>query len=253
MILVTGDAGIGKTRLLRELVAALRQDPGLEGVVAAWGCCIRPADVDIPLATPGDTGQPHPRLLRPAGPLGGSTCQRDPPRAGARAGGCLDAGQGRLRLLDAVHDVVRPLVDAGHSHPVLVIDNLHWADPATLDLVAILAPRLGRIGAMLVMACRREVLAGDSGLRSFLLDLERDWVAESVDLGPLDATQVGEQVAAIGAHGHDPALVAARSEGNPFVVEELLRLPLDQAALPDSLRELLRTAGRAGHGQLPCR
>ena len=122
-----------------------------------------------------------------------------------------------------------------------MIDDLHWADPATLDLIAFLARRLGRSGTSLVLACRREAIAGDSGLRSVLLDLERDWVIERVDLVPLDAGQVGEQVAAIGAHGHDPAVVAARSEGNPFIVEELLRLPPDPAALPDSLRELLRT------------
>ncbi len=242
MTLVTGDAGIGKTRLLREMVAALRRDAGPEDTVVAWGSCVRPADTDLPFS-------PLPAILDD---LGQASQDRHVHQSAMRAGAALlgpepgqpdvlSAGQGRLRLFEAVHDVVRSVTAAGHHEVVLVIDDLHWADPSTLDLVAFLARRLGRVGATLVVACRREGPEGDAGLRALLLDLERDWIVDRVELGPLDAGQVEEQVLAIGAHGHDPTAVAARSEGNPFIVEELLRLPPGRAALPDSLRELLMT------------
>src|SRR3954463_13717640 len=115
IVVVAGEAGIGKTAL----VSAAAEDRRV-----LWGAC-------DPLITP-----------RPMGPL------RDVAR---EAGGALaEAGGGaREALLSAVLDELR-------APAALVVEDLHWADDATLDFVALLGRRLPRSRGCLILTCRPE-------------------------------------------------------------------------------------------------
>jgi DNA-binding CsgD family transcriptional regulator len=250
--LVTGDAGIGKTRLLRELAAVARTGSTLR-VVVARGDCLRMADVDVPFAAlPAvlddlDAASPSPDVRRAVAEARQALLapQVEVPRAAIVAPRPDRAGLVRLRLFERLLDAVRQVLATGADRLLVVLDDVHWADPATLDLIAFLARRVRRSGVLVVIACRAEALLSDGPLRALLLDLERDCVLERVDLAPLTPSEVSRQIRAIegvgGGGAHDPAAIAARSEGNPFVVEELLRLPADASTVPDSLREILRS------------
>src|SRR5215218_9617196 len=122
VVVVAGEAGIGKTALVGDVCAALPRSRVL------WGAC-------DPLITP-----------RPLGPL------RDVAR---------DAGGALLAALEpggTREDVLAATLDALAGGSVLVIDDLHWADDATLDLVALLGRRLPRAHGCLLLTCRTEGL-----------------------------------------------------------------------------------------------
>jgi len=184
--LVSGEAGIGKTSLVRELAAA----PGR--VRALVGVC-------DDLATP-----------RTLGPF----------RDMARAGGgpltaALEAGPDRDRVLDALH---REL--AGRP-TLLVVEDLHWADDATLDVVCWLAWRIPELPCLLVLTYRDDEPGDGAGLRRALGALARQ-DAQRIGLRRLSAAAVQELSAASGA---DAGAVLSATGGNPFFVSEVLANP----------------------------
>jgi DNA-binding CsgD family transcriptional regulator len=204
VVLVTGEAGIGKTALLRAFVERVqaRAQP-------LWGMCDS-------LSTP-----------RPLGPLRDVADELTPSVAAL------------LRGTAAQHEIFTATLDALRSRPrVFVVEDLHWADEATLDLVRFLARRIATLPLLLVLSYR-DALQSDHPLRPVLGDLVATPDARRIQLTPLSRAAVGTLL-----HGHspDPAEVHRRTAGNPFYISQILAQP--DSPLPDSVRDavLARTA-----------
>ncbi|GAA2900532.1 AAA family ATPase [Pseudonocardia halophobica] len=206
-MLVTGEAGIGKTILLRAFVERVRAE-----IAGLWGMCDS-------LSTP-----------RPLGPL------RD-------VAGSLDPALPTLLRGSAdQHEVFAAVLEALRGGPrVFVVEDLHWADEATLDLVRFLARRIAELPVLLVLSFR-EPLPGNHPLVAALGDLVSSPDACRLPLEPLSVAAVGEILA---GHGVDAAEVHRRTAGNPFFVSQIVAQP--DAPLPGTVRDavLARVAGLA--------
>jgi DNA-binding CsgD family transcriptional regulator len=134
------------------------------------------------------------------------------------------------------HRLYRALADlffamAARRVLVLVLEDLHWSDEATLAFLEYLAPRLAGRAVLLVLTYRTDEVS--PALARLLAALERERVAAEVILPPLDAADVTAMIRAIVGPG-EAALrlsepVTALADGNPFFVEELLRSSLAEA------------------------
>ena len=196
VVVVAGEAGIGKTALVTSVCAELERR-------VLWGAC-------DPLVTP-----------RPLGPF------RDIAR---HAGGSIaEAVEGAAR-----EDVLAAALGelAGEARSVLVVEDLHWADDATLDLVALLGRRLARERGCLVLTCRSEAVSERPEVRRVLGALPRERV---VRIEPAPLTE-GAVATLARAAGRDPLDLHALSGGNPFFVTEVLAAP-PRAAVPASVRD----------------
>src|SRR4051794_29264469 len=211
-VFVTGESGVGKSRLLRETARTM----GDAGYSVLSGTCL-----DI-----GDASPLHPVLqaLRQYQP---DLLQWDQ-AAGADA------------LLDRVSRDLRTV--AGEKDLLLVLDDLQWADRSTRQLLLYLLAGLGDVKLSVLAGVRAEALHGAHPLRRVLAELRRLRSVRVVDLAPLDRDQTVELVTAIAGDGIEPEdadRVYKRSGGNPFVAEELARDLRDgRVELSDTLREI---------------
>jgi DNA-binding CsgD family transcriptional regulator len=240
IVVVAGEAGVGKTRLVAEL---LRNADGL-GAVALTGGCLDVGEGVLAYA-------PMVEALRPLAAamdsdelervLGGARAElaRLVPELGAQAGGEQAAPLAPTRLFELLLGVLHRLAERG---PVLlVVEDVHWADQSTRDLLGFLARNL-RAGVALVLTYRSDELHRRHPLRPFLAELDRSSRAERLELGRLGRRELAELLAEILDEEVAPALVGeilARSEGNPFFAEELLAAHLEGTKLPLALRDLL--------------
>jgi DNA-binding CsgD family transcriptional regulator/tetratricopeptide (TPR) repeat protein len=242
VVLVGGEAGVGKTRLLAELTSRYVSE---ETRVLAGGC-VPVGDGALPYAPIvealrallGDVGvgavrelvgPSWPELARLLPALG------EPDRSSAPE----QAAQSRLFEL-----LLGLLGRLGEQAPlVLVVEDLHWADRSTRDLLAFLARNFRRERVLLVVTYRNDE-AGQQRLGPYLAELDRAGRVERIELLRLDQVQTGAQL--VGILGAVPAAdlvngVFARSEGNPFFTEELLAaVQAGSGELPATLRDLLR-------------
>jgi DNA-binding CsgD family transcriptional regulator/tetratricopeptide (TPR) repeat protein len=213
--LVTGEAGIGKTRLASELAARAR-DAGFEVLL---GRSINLVGTELPF-------QPFVEALRPLGGL--------PQVDGQAAGSQLRVFQDTLALLG----------DRAAAAPLLlVLEDLHWADASTLDLVAFLAHNLGDRRVLLLATYRADEPSSAARVRRLADGVRRSGSGLLLELGPLQDQELAALLA-VHAGAPPPAAltdaIVARSEGNPFFAEELLAAAGDQGGeLPRGLRELL--------------
>ena len=126
---------------------------------------------------------------------------------------------------------------------VLVVEDLHWADRSTRDLLAFLVRNLRRERVLLVVTYRNDE-PGQQRLGPYLAELDRGGRVERIELARLDQAETAAQL--VGILGAAPAAdlvdgVFARSEGNPFFTEELLAVVrAGSGELPATLRDLLR-------------
>jgi DNA-binding CsgD family transcriptional regulator len=253
LCLLSGDPGIGKTRLAEELTAA---QPG--GALVLWGRC-----VDSPAAPPylpwvqavrelrRSTGADHFATLAGAGLP--SLLQAMPeladPVAATRSTAPRrpdDAESSRYALFEAMAATLRA---AAAEQPLLIVlDDLHWADEPSLQLLAWLVPELPRTAALLLATYRDADLPADHALRRLEQDAPRGALAR-LRLGGLDTPDLAALVRAAGmedagddvaAHLHD------HTGGNPFFTIETLRLlaadPASRSwtsAVPDSVADVL--------------
>jgi len=237
-VVVAGEAGLGKTRLLREFLN------GISGTARILsGQC-----VDLgPLATPyapitavlqdlaGETGLAG--LLDLAGP-GRDALSLLLPEAGMAEPGNSTANL----VLEAVSTV---LERAAEGRPtVVVVEDLHWADESTLAVLSFILRAFNGGQFLLVMSYRTDDVHRGHPLRAFLAEVERGRFAKNIQLGRLNREQVRQQLEAITAAPADYELVEnvlSRSDGIPFFVEELAGLGAcaSTTELPSSLRDLL--------------
>jgi DNA-binding CsgD family transcriptional regulator len=230
-VLLTGDAGVGKTRLLGT-AADLARERGARVLV---GHCLDLGDVGVPflpvaevlsgLVAAADDPARAALVARPV-------LARLSPAVGALLGGDAAAATGtadRLALFEAVEGLLAELAGDDGSPVVLVLEDLHWADASTRDLLRFLLARL-RVGRLLVLASvRAEDLHRRHPLRPRLAELGRLGSVRRLEVGPLRPEALVEHLRHLDAAGDGPgrseaqlAQVAARSEGNPYYAEELL-------------------------------
>jgi DNA-binding CsgD family transcriptional regulator/tetratricopeptide (TPR) repeat protein len=212
-VLVAGDAGIGKTRLASELAGRARA-AGFDVLV---GRSIDLVGTELPY-------QPFVDALRPLG---------DPWMVDESSRGS------QLRVFEAT---LALLTERAASAPVLlVLEDLHWADTSTLDLVVYLAPNVDRLRLLLLVTYRADELSSAERVRRLTEGIRRSGSALVLELGPLDRDELTALLAARADAPPTAALadaIFARSEGNPFFAEELLA-GASHGELPRGLRELL--------------
>ncbi|MBL8094764.1 MAG: AAA family ATPase [Anaerolineales bacterium] len=184
--LVTGEAGIGKTALVEHFA---QSRPA--GARQLWGACDS-------LSTPRPLGPLHDMALEIRGQL---------PTL-------LNAQSQRHTLFSTM------LVELQNRPTLAVIEDLHWADEATLDLLAYLGRRIERTTALVVLTCREDELGLTHPVRALLNDLEGRSVITRIPLEPLTVVAVrqllGERT------DLDAREVHRRTAGNPFFVTEAI-------------------------------
>jgi DNA-binding CsgD family transcriptional regulator len=230
-VFLTGESGVGKTRLLGEIGVRLRET----GALVLTGSCL-----DI-----GDASPLHPLLqaLRrfdadlPAARARTSSAVRGLLQVFAdETGGPDGAGTLLERVSRGLHLIAegRPLV--------LILDDLQWVDRSTRQLLLYLLAGLGDLQLSVLAAVRAESLQGAHPLRRVLTELRRLRTVRVLDLSPLDRAGT-EQLASAVVGRALPAEAAEqvwqRSGGNPFVIEELARDLRDgRDGLSETLREI---------------
>jgi tetratricopeptide (TPR) repeat protein len=240
VVLVGGEAGVGKTRVVAELTARCAAD---ETRVLAGGC--------VPVGGDGLPYAPIVEALRPLPDQLGADAVRELagpswrelarllPRLGAPDPG--PSGQvAQLRLFELLFGLLGRL--GGQTPVTLVVEDLHWADQSTRDLLAFLVRNLRRERVLLLATYRSDEPRTDR-LGSWLAELARGGPVQRLELPRLDRAETVAQL--IGMLGTAPAAdladaVFVRSEGNPFFTEELLAaVQAGSLELPTTLRELL--------------
>jgi len=221
VVVISGEAGIGKTRIAAELAARVHA----EGSLVLYGRC------DEGLAAP---YQPFVEVLRRLMPvlgvdrlrsrLGGLAPElgRLLPELDPGVPASRDAESARLALFEAVAAVFEIVAD---EPTLLIVDDAHWAAPATLLLLRHLV-RCERRPAMLVIVTYRSTeLQPGTPPAALMADLQRDDSTERIALGGLDEQSIDTLVRAASLAAPAPRLAAsvrAATAGNPFFVRELL-------------------------------
>jgi DNA-binding CsgD family transcriptional regulator/tetratricopeptide (TPR) repeat protein len=223
--LISGDAGVGKTRLVAELAtrAADRGFLVLSGRCAELGDSIPYLPLADALregtATPGAATEPLAAALAARPVLGRLLPDRD---VVAQPGGEV-SGLAQQQLFGAVLGLLTELAD---GHPVLLIlEDLHWADRSTRDLVTFLSRVLHRERVAVVATYRTDDLHRRHPLRPVVAELLRLPSVASIELGPLGYADMADHLTALAGGPLDPSALhrmVARAEGNPYYAEELL-------------------------------
>ena len=230
VVIVGGEAGMGKTRLVNTLASRART---LGCVVVAGGCS--EAELSLPYlpfleaignylttADAGDLGQ---RL----GPAAGELAQLFP-QLGAPSGSSTDSVQAKLRLFESILILLRDA--AGHRALLVILEDLQWADPATRELLDYATRRLRSTNVLIVATYRTDEMHRKHALLPTIQGWRRSGQVELVDLRPLTPQQVASMVCAIfeerSISDEFRDFLHERSEGNPFVLEEMLRDAIDR-------------------------
>jgi DNA-binding SARP family transcriptional activator len=239
LVLVEGDPGIGKSTLSDAFVAHASAagwststgrcvEPGLAPTL--WPCIeiVRGMLGDLPPDTVAANGTTNPlrRLVA----------------SGASSGVSLSP-------VEMADQFITMIDELGHKPWVIVLDDLHWADRATLDVVRLVLERLGSRRVLVLGAHRPPDIVPDSVLGDMLGDLLRTPVVTTrIQMLPLDATGVGRLMEITTGVAPSDGLadrVQARTGGNPLFVAELARLAgerglNDDSVVPDAIRDVVR-------------
>jgi DNA-binding NarL/FixJ family response regulator len=211
LVLLGGEAGIGKTALLRSFCRS--REPSVR---VLWGEC-------EPLLTP-----------RPLGPL---------LEIAEACGGELAELVGQA---SAAHEIASALVHelSGRRPSIVVLEDVHWADEATLDVIRLLGRRVSEVPALVLASFRDDELDRAHRLRLVFGELARR--PQRVKLARLSAAAVATLAT---AHGFDSRELYRKTGGNPFFVTEVLEAPGDR--IPDTVRDavLARAARLSGEAR----
>ncbi len=244
LVLLGGDSGVGKTRLVGEFERRLSggDDPA---PLFLHGGGVDQGDGELPYAPLLSALRPLVRERHPAlvDLSAGSRSQlasilpglEDEPRARETRSNPSD----QLRLFEALLELIDRLTEA--APVVLILEDMHWSDRSTRTFTAFLARTLRQERVCLVLTYRADELHRRHPLRPLLSELERLERARRIDLEPFDRDELGEALTDILGARPDQGLlerIFARSEGNPLYTEELLAAGLDgRGAAPQSLRD----------------
>jgi DNA-binding NarL/FixJ family response regulator/tetratricopeptide (TPR) repeat protein len=240
VVLLGGDSGVGKTRLVSELERRLSGEDAL----VLRGESVEQGETELPYAPLLSALRPLVRERDPALELlsSGSRNQLATLLPGLEDGRPpVDGrdGSGQLRLFEALLELLDLLSD--RQPLALILEDMHWADRSTRTFVAFLARGLRQERVMLALTYRADELHRRHPLRPLVNELERLERARRIDLSPFDRSELTEVLTDILGNVPSEALVErvfARSEGNPLYTEELLAAGLDgRGAAPQSLRD----------------
>ena len=265
LVMIAGEPGVGKTRLVSEFARALHDDGAVvllgradENVDAPYGpwrealrALVRGAGDEVIAAFTGDFGG---ELARIVPEIAARVDDLAPPVS-------TDPDTERLLLFDAVSGVIAAV--SNEAPMLLVLDDLHWADRSSL-LLLMHVLKADRRAALLVLATYRDTDVDRAHpLSSVLADLRRLRGATRLALTGLDETGLASLLAAAGGHELDDegrafaAALLRETEGNPFFVGEVLShlietgalvqregrwrasAALDEAGLPEGVREVI--------------
>ena len=209
LVLVAGEAGVGKSALIEQL------HNDLADARWSWGACDG-------LFTP-----------RPLGPLFDLATQ-----LGGELAELCRAAAAREDLFRAL---LRQVSDP-QALDVVVVEDVHWADEATMDLLRFLGRRLRDAPVLLIVTYRDDSLAADDPLRAALGEIARQRTTRRVELAPLSADAVRMLA---GSSGLDAAELYRLTGGNPFYVTEVIQAGMSQ--VPAAARDaVLARAVRLG-------
>jgi len=206
IVSLTGEAGVGKTSLLLALEAAAP-----EKTQFLWGAC---EALDTP---------------RPLGPLMDMAADLGPD-----VETLLTSGAPRHHVFAAFG----ASIGRRRTPTCVVFEDVHWADEATLELLRYVSRRIHRVGALVVLTWRAELVGPDHPLYRLLGELPAD-ATERVDLKPLSL----EAVTVLAGSAKDAQSVFALTGGNPFFVTEVLCA--GNATVPASVRDAILARRRA--------
>ena len=226
-MLLAGEGGVGKSRLIRAAAASAQHD-----AVALFAGRAR-LTTPVPFAVVADALRSglgsHPGT-DPGEPFARGLSLVLPELPAAEGGSDMDAGQLRLLALEAVIRVLRGVVERAGA-AVLIADDLHIADPESIDAVGYVVG--AQIGGLVVLGALRPGESADAD--ALVRSLRRERLAAVLPVGPLPERAVGELVGAL--LGADPpaplvADVLARTDGVPLLgmMLKALALPSDRKA-----------------------
>lgn len=242
-VLIGGEAGIGKTRLVGEFLRSL----------PAEAIILRGQSVDFDRDAPPyapilsalrslaqEVGEEA--LFDASGPAGDALAMLLPELSPSASIGGAPVRGGADRLYDAVAEVLENV--AAVRPVVLVIEDLHWVDPQSLGLLRFLIRVIEDARLLIVLTFRSDELSRGSALRALLPELDRNRRVARIELARLDRRQVRELATAIldGPPDEDELTqVYLRTEGVPFFVEELVCCSgvRSMDSFPDTLRDIL--------------
>ena len=268
-VLLAGEAGVGKTRLVNELAASARD----RGLLVLTGGAIGLGDSDLPYGPFAEAFRAlhesvgRDRFLQAAGAGADDVARLVPEALGRRApdAAALEEGsEARARLFGSVQGLLTRI--SVETPVLLVIEDLQWADPSSRSLLLSTARQLPGTRVVLVATYRSDDLGRRHPLLPTLALLERLPDVERIDLQRLTPAAVREQIASILGSAPAPRMVdeiVERSDGNPFFVEELLAggpqlgrsgvpptiqdvIEVRLSALPDETQRVVRIAAVVG-------
>ena len=260
-VLIGGEAGVGKTRLAGEFAVRARAagaqvltggclELGADGLpfgpfTAMLRDLVREVGADEIVGMLPGSGRAMRELARLLPELASSADGLGGPDGGTVAS-VVTAGEARARLFEEFLTLLERL--AAERPLVLVVEDAHWADRSSRDLIAFLIGYQRSLRNVLIaVTFRSDELHRTHPLRALLAELARiDWV-ERTELPRLSRGQAEELAAAVLGRSPDRALTDTlyeRAEGNPLFTEELLACPNGCAGIPDSLADLLQQAVR---------
>ena len=243
-VLVAGEAGVGKTRLIEEFVGEVR----LTSAPVLVGGCMELGDGGLPFAPFVEAFRSLVRqhdaedLERLLGPGRGEPGRLVPGLAGVGSRESADdEAVAQARLFEHVLGLLDRLSAEGPL--LLVLEDLHWADRSTRDLIRFLVRSMWRERVLLLLTYRSDDLHRRHPLLPLLSELNRLQSVETITLDRLDRDGTSALLAGILEAEPAPSVVEdlfARSDGNPFFVEELIAYGDEPAeSIPRTIREIV--------------
>ena len=202
-MVIAGDAGMGKSRLINEFRTSLAYTRWKIGS----GACVEFAS------------RPYGPILEAFAQLSGAPLQ-------------LGEAATKQEQLDAI--VERLGAIAAKAALLIVVEDLHWADAASLDLLAYLAPKLHRMRILVVVSVRTDELHPDDPVAKAAARITRGAQAGRINLAPLHGAELTAFIDAalegIQLPDETRRAIAISGDGNPFFTEELLKSAVEQNA-----------------------
>jgi DNA-binding CsgD family transcriptional regulator len=237
LILLSGDSGVGKTRLLAEV------RPSFAEALVLQGQCLEQGELELPYAPLLGALRP---LVRDGHPAldelsAGSRSHLATllPSLGPPAPETGSGADGQMRLFESLLELLHQL--SVRQPLVLVLEDMHWADRSTRAFAGFLARSLIDERVIVLLSYRSDELHRRHPLRPLLAELSRLECARLIALEPFDRGELVEALTDILGEAPGQDLIdrlLARTDGNPLYVEELLAAALDgRGATPQSLRD----------------